>query len=311
MSTLGGVKARPPLRSGSMFNSHSVAVEDSQDGGLKNIKNPGTSAAGVWESAVCWCNTYLHISPKWKIMYYALSLWLFSMLKETHPPHLDFLTGKHSTLNQVFVKLGWLWTSSVFALYGILSLPIHKKPLPIFGRLCVRYVVTTLIFYVWCAMIFPMVESYTGACLHKQIQVFDITKKDCLKRNGYFYHSFDISGHSYLMTYCVLILMEESKESLYFLQLSRYLRKAENPVDDNDRPLLDRNEALHLETKFTIMGPLILVSYVGLFVLCVLWDFMLVITTIYYHTFSEKVLGSALALCMWYLLYHFIFPKKL
>ncbi|XP_068213720.1 acyl-coenzyme A diphosphatase FITM2-like [Palaemon carinicauda] len=265
----------------------------------------------MWENVVYWCNTYLHISPKWKVMYYILSLCIFSMLKETHPSHLDILTGKHSILNQVFVKLGWLWTSSIFALYGLLSLSIHKKPFPILGRLCVRYVVTTLIFYIWCAVIFPMVESYTGACLHKRIQVFDITKRECLKRRGYEYDSFDISGHSYLMTYCVLILMEESKESLYFLQLSRYLRKAEIPVKDSDHPLLDRNEAAQLETNFNVMRPIILISYLAVFFLCILWDFMLIITTIYYHTFSEKVLGSILAMCMWYLLYNFIFSKKL
>lgn len=156
-------------------------------------------------------------------------------------------------------------------------------------------------------VIFQLIEKYTEACTHKSIKL-KLTKKECYNKDNHMYHSFDISGHSYLLTYCVLIMMEESKEILHFLCLGRYLHGA--PKDSTEEvtwPKFEEKEAKSLKPRFTILSPLVVIGFVCVVVLCLLWDFMLIVTTVYYHSFLEKVIGTILAVSMWYMLYRRLF----
>ncbi|KAK8743681.1 hypothetical protein OTU49_001207 [Cherax quadricarinatus] len=157
-------------------------------------------------------------------------------------------------------------------------------------------------------VIFQEIEKYMETCTLNDMRVV-LTKRECLKLDGHVYDSYDISGHSYLMTYCVLIMMEESKEILYFLCLGRVLNGAPplNTFEKISCPKLEEKEIKILQSRFSIMSPLVVLSFVCVCLLCLLWDFMYIITTIYYHTFSEKVIGTMLALIMWYLLYRQLF----
>lgn len=151
---------------------------------------------------------------------------------------------------------------------------------------------------------FPTIESYTGYCVHKGISL-SFTKRECVKRPEHEYVSFDISGHSFLLVYCIMIIMEESKEMLYFLQLSRHFRGAP-PLEGNET-LVPGKEVKNLEKVFKIMSPLIVLAFLAMVAICLLWDFMLIITSIYYHSLLEKLLGTVLSLGMWYILYKRIF----
>lgn len=187
-------------------------------------------------------------------------------------------------------------------------------------------------------MIFPGVEYVTSACTSKSIRV-NLGKRECLKHKGHVYHSFDISGHSYLLVYCVLVLMEESKSILYYLQLGRYLRgeppeggntttktshiignTGDNTSENNmnharksswTRPMWTEPSEADvnlLRRLYPVISPLLTISLLFMVFLALLWDFMLIITTIYYHTFPEKVLGTFLAVGMWHLVYGRVFP---
>ncbi|ROT81216.1 putative fat storage-inducing transmembrane protein 2-like [Penaeus vannamei] len=160
-------------------------------------------------------------------------------------PHLQLLTGKKSTLNQVFVKLGWGWTFSIIGIFSLFSLLIHKDWIKRMKCIAVRLAITTFFFFIWCSITFPTIERYTGYCIHNGIS-FSFAKRECVKRPEHEYVSFDISGHSFLLTYCIMIIIEESKEMLYFLQLSRYFRGA---------PPLEGNESQVLDKEFTSLLP--------------------------------------------------------
>ncbi|KAK7075220.1 hypothetical protein SK128_020059 [Halocaridina rubra] len=227
-------------RSENMCSSTTLSFEDHIDGSPKSTQTKEISS--VWDTVISTGNLYLHVSYERKILYYFASLLLFSWMKATETPHVDFLTGKHSILNQVFVKLGWAWTLGVFAVYRLLSLSVDKEWRSTLKKLCLRFAVTTFFFYIWCAIIFPAIEAYTGACLLKKIRT-DLPKRECLKRK-YEYISFDISGHSYLLTYCVLILMEESKESINLLKIIK------NDIKDGN-----------IVERFHLMAPFICLAY--------------------------------------------------
>lgn len=151
---------------------------------------------------------------------------------------------------------------------------------------------------------FPTIERYTGYCVHNGIS-FDFSKRECVKRPEHEYISFDISGHSFLLIYCMMILMEESKDILYYLQLSRYFQGAPAPEGSENAVL--GNETKSLEKVFRLVSPVILIAFLAMVAISLLWDFMLIITTIYYHSLMEKLLGTLLSVGMWYILYKRVF----
>ncbi|XP_047501494.1 acyl-coenzyme A diphosphatase FITM2-like isoform X4 [Penaeus chinensis] len=138
----------------------------------------------------------------------------------------------------VFVKLGWAWTFSIFGIFNLLSLLIHNDWIKRMKCFAVRLALTTFFFYIWCTITFSSIERYTGYCVHKGISM-NFTKRECVKRPEHEYVSFDISGHSFLLVYCIMIIMEESKEILYFLQLSRHYRGAP-PLEGKETRLQGR-----------------------------------------------------------------------
>ncbi|XP_027212874.2 acyl-coenzyme A diphosphatase FITM2 isoform X2 [Penaeus vannamei] len=259
----------------------------------------------LFESITTLGISYLHISPKLRICYFISILFFMSFMGDSvEVPHLQLLTGKKSTLNQVFVKLGWGWTFSIIGIFSLFSLLIHKDWIKRMKCIAVRLAITTFFFFIWCSITFPTIERYTGYCIHNGIS-FSFAKRECVKRPEHEYVSFDISGHSFLLTYCIMIIIEESKEMLYFLQLSRYFRGAP-PLEGNESQVLDK-EVKNLESVFKIMSPLIILAFMAMVAISLLWDLMLIVTTIYYHSLLEKLLGTVLSLCMWYILYKRIF----
>lgn len=159
-----------------------------------------------------------------------------------------------------------------------------------------------------CQVIFEVIEQSTAACTHRNI-VTGLSKKECYLRDDHVYHSFNISGHSFLLTYNVLLLMEESKEILRFLGLGRRFSRTstENGTGKDSLAKLDKAEMHRLRLRCITMAPLIALGIVMVGVLALLWDFMLIVTSIYYHTFWEKLIGTSLAFAMWYVLYKKIF----
>ncbi|XP_047501478.1 acyl-coenzyme A diphosphatase FITM2-like isoform X2 [Penaeus chinensis] len=202
-----------------------------------SIKQP--KSLPLLERIATWGISYLHIHPKLRIFYFiSLVLFMSFMGDSVEIPHLLLLTGKKSTLNQVFVKLGWAWTFSIFGIFNLLSLLIHNDWIKRMKCFAVRLALTTFFFYIWCTITFSSIERYTGYCVHKGISM-NFTKRECVKRPEHEYVSFDISGHSFLLVYCIMIIMEESKEILYFLQLSRHYRGAP-PLEGKETRLQGR-----------------------------------------------------------------------
>lgn len=158
-------------------------------------------------------------------------------------------------------------------------------------------------------ILFPAIDNFSATCITGNETLY-LTKAECLSTEGWEYLSFDISGHSYLLTYCVLIMMEESKEILYFLWLGRRLfgEIDRDRMEDSAWPNLDEKQVKSLRRRFPKLSPLVAVTFLNMCALALLWDFMLLVTTLYYHTLAEKVIGTALALLMWSFLYRAAFP---
>ncbi|XP_050686299.1 acyl-coenzyme A diphosphatase FITM2-like isoform X1 [Eriocheir sinensis] len=303
---LSGITPRRPLRQ-EMVVLQSAYELDGIEEGKKNY----SSSPSIWEQTVSWCRHHLHIPFTFKVAYYITTCLLFSTIRYyVDLPHIEAITGRQSILNQVFVKKAWGITLVVFSLYRITSLFLRPKLRVDLKQFLVRSAVTTLCFFFWCQAIFPVIDDFSSTCIAGN-QTLALSKYECLSKEGREYLSFDISGHAFLLTFCVLVMMDESKEILYFLWLGKWLfgEATQDKTEDSTWPTLEEKAAKSLRKWFPLLSPLVAITFLIMCALALLWDFMILITTLYYHSFAEKGVGTALALLSWGLIYRAAFPR--
>ncbi|XP_064888050.1 acyl-coenzyme A diphosphatase FITM2 isoform X1 [Columba livia] len=181
-----------------------------------------------------------------------------------------------------FVKVAWAWTfwlllpfiavtTYQFAGSKFLYGPT-KSVLMVLRRLS-ALLVGTAIWYV-CTGLFIYIENLTGVCstsgeLREPRRLY-ATKQECHQDNG-IWNGFDISGHCFLLSYCALMIMEE--------------------VAVLEGLSIDQNSKLHV---------VINVLFVSLCFLTMIWVFMFLCTALYFHDFSQKILGVLIGLSAWY-----------
>ncbi|XP_075032925.1 acyl-coenzyme A diphosphatase FITM2 [Mixophyes fleayi] len=204
-----------------------------------------------------------------------------SIVKELWPLPDSYLSNKRNLLNVYFVKFSWGWTVCFLFLFIALTNYTHNKSI----RACLRRLSTLLVgTAVWftCTSIFTCIENATGSCYTSSalldVKVDYTDKRACLKNGGY-WNGFDISGHSFLLPYCILMILEET--------------------------IIIHNICLkgHRQKKviYTLLGLLIL--------LATIWVFMLISTALYFHDISQKILGFAFGILGWYVTYRWWYLK--
>ena len=121
-----------------------------------------------------------------------------------------------------------------------------------------RLLVNTGVWYLFAVMVFPAVQERTGVCSLSQ----HLNRRACYKA-GHTWTGFDISGHCFLLTWNNLVIIEEIKK-LNFSEIK-------------GRSLL----LYHVSNGVTLL----------LHVLMIIWETMIVATSLYFHSTIEKVLG--------------------
>ena len=152
-----------------------------------------------------------------------------------------------------------------------------------------------------------MIEHWTGKCVKSGIlQPTVVSKKQCLKL-GFNYYAFDTSGHSFLLTYSILVLVEEFVLLKYIYSFKQYTLGQKKEY--MNKPCYAQIDFKNFDKRIRYVFPCI--TMVTLFASCLslIWDLMLIITSVYYHTIFEKVLGNLLAILNWYLVYPVLFKK--
>ncbi|XP_067932415.1 acyl-coenzyme A diphosphatase FITM2-like [Watersipora subatra] len=205
-----------------------------------------------------------------------------SIFGDIQRPPPNYFSDKNNVLNQYFVKLGWGWTlTGIISLQLITKLIWHQGEIRNIGCVILRLTGLTLYWYI-CTHSFVWLENYTGSCTHAGLSA----KRACL-REGHAWLGFDISGHCFLLTFSLGAI---NGESPILYQISRKLDTIER-VDDS---------AVVLRSKYRF---LLRCSVLMLVVLSLLWEFMLFVTSLYFHTTSQKVLGMTFAAIGWFLVY--------
>lgn len=165
----------------------------------------------------------------------------------------EYKIDKRNIFNQWFVKLGWFWTCSLMLPLTFSSIKVDDREniaLAIF-----RIILSTILWFV-SINFFQLIDDTTG---------------------------FDISGHTFLLTFSNLLLTSELKHSEQSCAVNEF--KPTGAI-----------------TPQSLKLPLIILRS--------LWDFMLLQTTLYYHTMLQKTIALVWAISSWYLV-HTLFYEEI
>ncbi|XP_009997080.1 PREDICTED: fat storage-inducing transmembrane protein 2 [Chaetura pelagica] len=191
----------------------------------------------------------------------------------------------HQVRTRYFVKVAWAWTFWLLLPFMAVTTYQFAKAKFLYGatksflmvlRRLSALLVGTVIWYV-CTGLFIYIENLTGTCSTSGQP--GQPQRECHRDNG-IWSGFDISGHCFLLSYCTLMIVEE--------------------VAVLEGLSIDQNSKLHV-----VINSL----FVSLCFLSMIWVFMFLCTAIYFHDFSQKLLGVLIGLSAWYGTYRFWYLK--
>ncbi|KAM3922729.1 acyl-coenzyme A diphosphatase FITM2 isoform 2-T2 [Leptodactylus fuscus] len=198
-----------------------------------------------------------------------------SLVKEQWPLPDSYLNNKKNVLNVYFVKVSWGWTFLCLLPFIALTSYVATRSLSAVFRRLGALLVGTMIWFT-CTKFFMAIENATGTCYNSSV-VLEIRPEYTDKRlcitNGGFWDGFDISGHSFLLPYCTLMILEEVVAA-HFVRFEKSWQR-------------------HLINILTL----------SLAFLVLVWIFMFFCTAIYFHDFSQKLLGTSSGILGWYVTY--------
>ena len=233
--------------------------------------------------------------PSSKVAVYWLAIVAGSFIHEFLPLPHSYLSNKRNVFNVYFVKLGWGWTLGLLIPFITLT-SSGRTPfnLTVILKHLSRMAVGTFGWYFWVNL-FVYIEELTGQCEGEET----LSSRESCHFQGFHWDGFDISGHTFLLNYCALVISEE-------IQVKRWWSAEQRNTKGTtwfDRSRVSRGHALVI--------PLVELLFIFISLLLILWEFMLVCTTVYFHTVDQNVLGALAALCTWYVTYRVWYEKEL
>ena len=265
-------------------------------------------------------NKILFIDPIIKVYFYLLCLFLMPFLGEWYVFPKSYFAKKNNVFNLYFVKIGWFWTLCLSVPFVIMTSYVYccGKYLKIVQHL-IRLAVATFAWFIWTNL-FMFIDNITGECAPSPTSTGslefpdrNLPRRACLK-NKLYWQGFDISGHSFLLIYSCLILIEESSALIGWKNIGdliinkEYGRRFQSISTYNSyAPGLTHQEFSKLKNSYEKFTPFIKLIFIAMMFLVLLWDAMLINTLIYFHTLLEKFIGGGIAICTWYFTYHYMY----
>jgi hypothetical protein len=214
------------------------------------------------------------------------------------------LSDRHNPLNVYLVKLSWGWTliciiPTVLVTSFLYSGLNFRVILRHFGRLGVAHLI-------WMSItsLFVLIDSYTGVCNNDSDAI--LKRSVCIKQ-GHKWAGFDISGHVFLLTYCIYVITEECaniKLEVWgeYEGALQFENRVVDKLTDNMKQMLPQAHRL----SSYIIDKLEILALTEI----LLWTVMVTATSLYFHSFAEKVLGYLFGVVSWYLTYRLLYGRS-
>lgn len=199
----------------------------------------------------------------------------------------NYFTSKGNIINQVFVKRGWFWTVVLLGYYLYQHKSLIRNKLKVISRILLS-TVWWILFTQWFFGIPIMDRVFVasgGECVLNEatsvtraINEFDkdqASSLSCRKLRGQWVGGHDPSGHVFLLVHgSIMIWFEILELGGFVTEIIEVLNKLKSCKD--------------LKSFLLI---LIKSSAFGIFLILFIWWWMLLITSIHFHTASEKLSG--------------------
>lgn len=206
----------------------------------------------------------------------------------------SWLAERRNPINTHLLKWSWGWTLLCLCPSVMITSCLYTG----LDRLSVlRHVSRLLVAHcVWYSMtsVFVVLDSFVGQCDDGSAN----SRAACV-RDGRQWSGFDISGHVFLLTYCVYVLTEEAAN----LRVEVWY-EYNGSLEMEQRALLklsSRKDFLpHMHRLCSpLAGALELLATAEV----LLWTVMVGATSLYFHSFLEKVLGFICGYVAWNITY--------
>lgn len=247
---------------------------------------------------------------------------LFDFIKV--PP--SYFSNKRNVVNMIFVKWGWAWTFFSLGSFIILSTYIYTGANKRLLRAhLMRLLVGSACWYV-CTGVFGTIESSIGSCYNLngtilKTPAMSFNRRSCRQLKG-FWLGFDISGHCFLLTMCNLFILEELRIMRSWSVLGALLdvptRSDEFDIDmappvsatnPHQIPNVSPEELLIMRSAYSRLTMNLRAVFSLTACLSLLWDFMLMVTVVYFHSMPTKLIGTCMGISCWLICYRFVFPS--
>lgn len=284
-----------------------------------------------------------------RLIYYLLLVILGGILGDFAPvvcrALMPIRTAKDSIFNIYFVKIGWGWTLLLTTPFILMTSEVMANFIPkdniqsssssstasssptvtsstpvivtngvheskwskvlfflkkIISKDLTRIIVNTFIWY-FSTNSFVAIESVYGTCSESKYT----TRTSCIKIGSGKWTGFDISGHTFLLIFSTLIILEELKVMIGWEHPFGHHLNALN--QDLKRKKNQKHQQFISWNKFSIP---IRINFVLLTLLTLIWDFMLVQTTLFYHTMLQKAIAALWAIVLWSISYRVLYGAK-
>jgi hypothetical protein len=239
------------------------------------------------------CRRIIFGPPKFKLLVSFSIIFIGSILKEWNFAPNSYFASKRNIFNRYFAKLGWAWTMGLLIPFIYLTLIKTHSRYRIIAHHLVRLLVASVVWYI-VTTLFVGFEEYTGMCKHEEMR--GVSRRACVSGGHQWQEGYDLSGHTFLLLYALLIINEEVKS---YDKGTRKADQTSKPANDSGDTLSNINQE-----QSKIFSNIIRVLYVSLAALTILWEFMLLSTALYYHYTLHKIIAAGVAVFFWYITYY-------
>ncbi|THD25412.1 Fat inducing protein 1 [Fasciola hepatica] len=231
------------------------------------------------------------------------------------PP--SYFSNKYNLLNQAFVKWGWGWTCIMLSTFVIFSSFIYTASnVKLMRAHILRIVIGTGCWYSVTGFL-SFVHDLTGHCQPTNLtlnnEVRPMRRTLCHKAGGVWI-GFDISGHCFLLVLANLWIMEELQCMQHWPRLAGLLKpfdqhsEAEVVPGSVARYGVTADQWKTARSAFRRLTGAVRAIFTFTACLSMIWDFMFLMTIIYFHTMPSKLFGTVIAVACWFVCYRVVFP---
>lgn len=303
---------------GSSFKSSKMNFRPSSGlqedrGGTRPTTSPSSIGLVLITMIIHICKKSLLFDARLKVAIYLGTIFIVSLIADFVTMPKTYFSVSDNILNRVFVKWGWAWLLLVTIPWIALTshtIGCGKKNILI--KHIIRIILATIAWNLWTKT-FNFIETNYGRCNTKDYNLQ--TKSKCIQA-GFFWSGFDISGHTFILIYSSLILAEEGSTFIGWEGIKDYIIMEEHSrtvQEVSSSPLrnLADNELNILKKFHKLFTPYLRGLFIAMTLQQLLWDVMLVSTMMYYHIMVEKFIGGIIAVCTWYVTYHWLYKLSI